>query len=221
MYIGEKVGMREIAHELKINIKSVIKILKLNKVEIRKGKKNRIGNRYDRLKVVRYTRLDNSDKPMWECWCECGNKVEARGSDLETGKIKSCGCLRIEKSKENIKISHKMYPRSYGFCGIEDIRGAYLSGIKHRSMKKGREYSVSNQYLWDLYLKQNRKCAMTGMEIKFNTGKQTASLDRIDSKKGYVEGNVQWVHKDINSVKHDYTVDQFRNYCKLVANYKN
>ena len=147
MYNNEKVGMKEISKKLKINIKSVIKVLKFNKVEIRRGKKNRIGNRYGRLEVVRYTKLDNSGKPIWECLCECGNRVEVRGADLEMKKVKSCGCLRIEKSKENIKISHKIYPRSYGFCGIGDIRGAYLSGIKHRAMKKGREYSVSNEYL--------------------------------------------------------------------------
>ena len=34
--------------------------------------------------------------------------------------------------------------------------------------------------------------------------KGTASLDRIDSTKGYVRGNIQWVHKDINWFKRDY-----------------
>jgi hypothetical protein len=40
----------------------------------------------------------------------------------------------------------------------------------------------------------------------------------IDSSKGYIEGNIQWVHKDINNMKWDFTQEEFINYCKLVAN---
>lgn len=45
----------------------------------------------------------------------------------------------------------------------------------------------------------------------------TASLDRIDSSKGYVVGNVQWVHKDVNTVKWDLTLDNFFRVCKMVV----
>lgn len=45
----------------------------------------------------------------------------------------------------------------------------------------------------------------------------TASLDRIDSSKGYVEGNVHWVHKDINIMKWDFPLETFIKMCKFVA----
>ena len=48
--------------------------------------------------------------------------------------------------------------------------------------------------------------------------KNTASLDRIDSSKGYVEGNVQWVHKMINMSKQQYSQEEFIDMCKAVAN---
>jgi hypothetical protein len=44
----------------------------------------------------------------------------------------------------------------------------------------------------------------------------TASLDRIDSSKGYFKGNVQWIHKDLNVMKMDLTEEKFIDYCKLV-----
>lgn len=226
LYRDEKIPMKLVAKQVGVNLKSVIKVLKINSIEIRKSKKNRIGGKYGRLLVIRYTKDDLSGKPMWECLCDCGNKTEARGSDLETKKIKSCGCLKEETSKENIKIAHKMFPKSYGFCGAGDIPGGYLSGRKRAAQMKHREYSVSSSYLWELFLKQNKKCAMTGIELNFRTywtnkknKSGTASLDRIDSNKGYIEGNVQWVHKDINNMKQDYTVDEFKNYCKLVVKY--
>jgi hypothetical protein len=33
----------------------------------------------------------------------------------------------------------------------------------------------------------------------------TARLDMIDPAKGYVEGNVQWIHKDIQAMKGDFS----------------
>jgi hypothetical protein len=54
-----------------------------------------------------------------------------------------------------------------------------------------------------------------------NKKERTASLDRIDSSFGYIEGNVQWVHKDINIIKLDYDQDYFIKICSAVCNYKN
>jgi hypothetical protein len=45
----------------------------------------------------------------------------------------------------------------------------------------------------------------------------TASLDRIDSSKGYEEGNIQWVHKHINFMKRTYSQEYFIDMCKKVA----
>ena len=40
-------------------------------------------------------------RPMWLCECECGNQCVVLGDNLRSGKTKSCGCLRKEKSAEN------------------------------------------------------------------------------------------------------------------------
>jgi hypothetical protein len=72
--------------------------------------------------------------------------------------------------------------------------------------------------LWDLYLKQERICALTGLPIKLGTVNEiSASLDRIDSTRGYTLDNVQWVHKDINRMKGDLTPERFLELCQLVA----
>jgi len=47
--------------------------------------------------------------------------------------------------------------------------------------------------------------------------KRTAYLDRTDSSKGYVEGNVQLVHKDVNISKNKYELQYFINLCKDVS----
>ena len=47
----------------------------------------------------------------------------------------------------------------------------------------------------------------------------TASLDRIDSSKGYIEGNIQWVHKDINRMKGDSSDNDFIKLCKIISDF--
>ena len=45
----------------------------------------------------------------------------------------------------------------------------------------------------------------------------TASLDRIDSSKGYVPGNIQCVHKDINALKTDFSEERFLELIHMIA----
>ena len=63
-------------------------------------------------------------------------------------------------------------------------------------------------------------CALSGEELSFGVGRMrgTASLDRIDSSKGYVKGNVQWVHKDVNFMKRTLNQQTFVNWCKKITN---
>jgi hypothetical protein len=70
--------------------------------------------------------------------------------------------------------------------------------------------------LWE---NQNGKCAYTGELLNFGRSKVngTASLDRIDSSLGYVEGNVQFVHKDVNIMKWDLSEKRFLDICEKIT----
>jgi len=92
------------------------------------------------------------------------------------------------------------------------------------ALKRKLDFNLTIDDLWDLYLSQDKKCAITGADINVvnatingNYHLQTASLDRIDSSKGYTKGNVHWVHKVINSLKSDFTNREFISLCHLVA----
>lgn len=105
-----------------------------------------------------------------------------------------------------------------------DIHQSYLYLLKDRANRKNLEFNLDGNYLWKLFLKQNRRCALSGIEIGFpkawgakSKTNITASLDRIDSTKGYITGNVQWVHKIINTMKMDMSDKEFILLCKKVA----
>lgn len=152
------------------------------------------------------------------CECTCGNTKNILGTHIRQGKIKSCGC-DIKRGVNHIQ-----------WTGVGEISGDFWYNHIVRSAKgyKGRkeiELSITKEYAWDLFLKQNRKCSLSGIELyfpsKWKDKNYTASLDRIDSSKGYVENNVQWVHKDINMMKRIYNNEYFIKMCKMVANNNN
>jgi hypothetical protein len=69
-----------------------------------------------------------------------------------------------------------------------------------------------------VFVKQQNKCAISGVLIVLTPkSSRTASLDRIDSAKGYTTDNIQWVHKTINIIKWNLSCDQFIKWCKIVA----
>ena len=67
--------------------------------------------------------------------------------------------------------------------------------------------------------KQDKVCKLSGLPIGWaDIGRNhTASIDRIDSNKGYVLSNIQLVHKDVNVMKSKYDQNYFISTCQLVA----
>ena len=132
---------------------------------------------------------------------------------MVTGKIKSCGCsIKTNKGKNH---------RLWRGCG--DISGnRWNSIVRGANGSKGRKkimFDITIEEVWELYLNQNRKCKLSGLPISFSNDKirGTASLDRIDSSKGYEKGNIQWVHKDINKMKNSLDETYFINLCHKVS----
>ena len=120
-----------------------------------------------------------------------------------------------DKQKEN-GVSRKLHPYLYG--GV-------LSKIRSGAKSRGIECNITLDDIWSQYLKQNKKCRFTGAELNFpsnskemyNTQYFNASVDRIDSSKGYDIDNIQIVLKDVNKMKWDMTDEDFINICKNIA----
>jgi len=101
----------------------------------------------------------------------------------------------------------------------ERIRISWYEKNKKGAELRGLYFDITLQDIWDMYQKQDGKCALSGLDIDWaSVGSiHTASIDRIDSSKGYILNNVQLVHKDINFMKQQFSQDYFIEMCQLVA----
>jgi hypothetical protein len=153
----------------------------------------------------------------WKCKCDCGNETSVITYSLTKSMTKSCGCL-----KKLCKNKSKLW-KGYG-----EISGHWWNALVNHAKERKLKVDVTLEYLWNLFLKQNRKCNLSGLELSFGgsyldnknkVNEKTASLDRIDSTKGYVQDNVQWVHKDINWMKTNFNNSYFISMCKKIAEY--
>lgn len=142
------------------------------------------------------------------CLCEACGK-EHRISKSNFPKVKSCGCRKYHSS-----VRHGQW------SGCGEISKTLYSTMRGTAEHRGLTWSVTIDFLWELFLRQDKKCAISGVSITLpnaSRGLRTASLDRIDSRLGYEPNNVQWVHSAINIMKWSLPTDEFIQWCRLVA----
>ena len=147
----------------------------------------------------------NCKPAFWICKCSCGTIKTISSSSLVHKRSTKCN---------NCKYKHITIP------------GEYWSRLLKGAKLRNHDVTITKEYIWSILQNQNFKCALSGIDISFpnkirdlHFGKATASLDRIDSSKGYIKGNVQWVHKDVNNMKQSLSNKQFLEWCKLIYNH--
>jgi hypothetical protein len=101
-----------------------------------------------------------------------------------------------------------------------------FTGIRshlRRAKQRFKDVEVSLQDLKDVWEDQCGMCPYTGMELLhpkhngINDPILTASLDRIDSNRGYVRGNVQFVSMAINYAKNKMSHNDMVRLCEIIA----
>lgn len=149
------------------------------------------------------------------CSCSnCGREGHpVLPGSLTRRRVISCGCRREHYKK----FTGEKNPR---FTGYKEIRGTTWRGIKERARRRKIPFSITIEEVWELYLRQNKECALSGLPIVFGrAGKTetTASVDRIDSSLPYLSTNIQLVHKNINLMKNILPQREFVELCEAVT----
>ena len=172
--------------------------------------------KYNYLTVLEEVKHNN--RLMYRTQCDCG-RIDIKRKDWvikgRTTSCKSCASKRTAKA----------CPPPVNRTGYEGLSGTHYLAIKNGAVRRNIGFNLSAKFLWYLYEEQNRVCALTGLDIVLNNSIKnhnvnwndiTASLDRKDSTKAYTEDNVWWVHKTINRLKNNYTLEELLYWSKLL-----
>lgn len=167
--------------------------------------------------------IKKNKRTYYKVQCNCGYIGERRKDWVDSKRTIMCKSCSAKRTAS-------IYGMPSSFKGIGGVSKTHYSAIKTGAHRRNIDFNVSIEFLWNLYLKQNKQCALTGVDITLvpkiknsnvNWDIINASLDRIDSSKGYEEDNVQWVHKEINRFKNKYNMIDFLTMCSLVVHHVN
>lgn len=213
MFLKKDLTIQDIAKDLNCSQARVRRKLKF--YNIRKNKeilKAVAGDRFGGWEIIKLSDYRTSNRQRyWVCKCDCGYIGDVATELLQ---YTSLGCRLC-----HLKRWHKKGSEATNFKGCGELGLRYFNTTRDNAKSRNLEFNLDIKDLWNLFLKQERKCALTGLILTWDNipKNQTASLDRIDSLKGYTIDNVQWVHKYANYMKMDFTQEEYIRFCHLVA----
>lgn len=143
-----------------------------------------VGKVFSRLTVLSATKYNNH-KAVCLCQCECGNTKKVRADHLQSGKTRSCGCMRKEVL------------RTHGLS-LDPLYSVWTD-MKQRCTNPNNIYfpyyggrGIKVDPVWYLSFPVFRKATM---EAGWMPGLQ---IDRIDNDGNYEPGNLRCVTSKVN-----------------------
>jgi len=118
------------------------------------------------------------------------------------------------------KLSEKWKNNKYGMGNQNNKKGDFTFFLNKARQRK-KEMDIDEDYLKSIW---TGYCAITNIpiEMKYYDNKSTlttASIDRIDSSKGYIKGNVQFVAYGINLAKNSFTDNDLKSFISLIKSH--
>lgn len=146
----------------------------------------RPGDRFGRLTTLRSIgQIGSGRHVFWRCVCSCRNRKDVRIDHLFHGRVRSCGCLCIERAGK-LNFKHGLHGTSE--YNVWKMMKQRCHNPKHENY---RYYGRRGIFVCSRWRSSFRRFLL-------DVGSRPSmlhTLDRIDNSKGYKPGNVRWATK--------------------------
>lgn len=165
--------------------------------------------------------VNRTYKDGYDTQCKaCRNKKAAIQRDKHREKNNKKYVEKYHSDSEFKKHRNAMSIKSYRKTREEHPEKIIIYSAKQRAKEKGWDFDLDeSDIIFPKY------CPILGIElIPGGLGVQTfnsPSLDRIDSSKGYIKGNVRIISLRANMMKNDANLQELEQFCKNILNYMN
>ena len=161
---------------------------------------------------------------VWRCLCDCGKESLVRAGSLKSGATSSCGCLGLERKRE-------VYQKWRKEPGVSTLSVSFAS-YKHCAKKRELDFFLTKEDFTTLVLQTCHYCGSAPNNFKklYKKGLSPEGelrshlfvngIDRIDSTKGYVLGNVVPCCRTCNVAKHDLPFDKFATWVSMLISHQ-
>jgi ribosomal protein L33 len=139
------------------------------------------------------------------------------GKSFEKEKNEYDRQLRLHSSKYDFYCNQSCASKHNRLDGLSAFR-EILANSKKSSRVKKLQIDITLSYLKNLWDNQKGNCSYLGIPMHLSKRGEckpnSASLDRIDSSKGYVQGNVEFVCLFVNYGKNKFSKEDTLNFLK-------
>lgn len=188
--------MKKIAEELGTTAAKVSYYLDYYRLRVQKKKETftvPVGT------VVKKWKVEKCLSNYCECKCiNCGAVKQIRLPSIADGVAVDCPCI----TEEQIQC---ISPRSF-------------ANLKKGAESRSLPFAIVPEDINSLLNKQDFKCIYSKLPIDFHPDNLTASVDRLDSRYGYLPENLQLVHKFINMYKVSMQEEVLLHFAQLIGN---
>lgn len=166
---------------------------------------------------IRDNKLDYKKTKKKKLCKICGEEDESLFYITNNNKCKKC-ILSETKYKTMDEDEKNKYKDNLKVWRSNNIIRVRVSGAKHRAIRKGIEFNITDEDIFEKLKEQDNKCYISKVPISFKENDWYGmSLDRLDCNKGYTKENTIIVTKFVNTSKNTLSLDEYIKFTKEVC----
>lgn len=161
------------------------------------------GQKFNRLTVIKFNKVNNSGQSYWDCICDCGNKITTRRNRLFNGSAKSCGCYNKERASKWLKFyanskAHKgsgnpMYKDGRSKTRLFRIWQCINNRCSSKNSLGQKNYSDRGiKCLWISFEDFKKDMGRSYIYHVRKHGEKQTTIDRINVDGNYYKENCRW-----------------------------